>query len=266
MLRVNMLPSSQRQWVDEMQVLGVDIGGSGIKGAPVDLMTGRLAAHRHRIATPHPATPDAVADVVAAVAAAHGWSGPFGVTIPGVVHNGVVATAANIDDGWIGLDAGRLFAARLDVAVVVINDADAAGLAEATFGAGRGRGGLVVLLTFGTGIGSALIHDGTLIPNSELGHLELHGASAEHFAASQHLAEEGAEDGLTLDEWVGRVNEYLAHVERILSPDLIIFGGGISKRFEVFGGDLRSAADIVPAVLRNNAGIVGAALAAKETR
>lgn len=241
-------------------VLGVDIGGSGVKGAPVDLSSGELQGKRHRIKTPQPSTPQAVAEVVAEIAAFHDWRGPVGVAIPGVVTRGVVRTAANIDDGWIDLDADELLGARLATDVMVLNDADAAGLAEVAFGAGRGVEGVVVLLTFGTGIGSAVVHNGTLLPNTEFGHLEFHGMPAEHYAASRLAGEEGGT--LTRDEWVDRVNEYLAYVERLFCPDRFIIGGGISKAFEEYGDRLVARATIVPAELRNNAGIVGAALAA----
>jgi polyphosphate glucokinase len=237
---------------------GVDIGGSGIKGATVDLETGSLRGERERIATPHPATPDPMAEVVARIVDDHGWSGPLGVTFPGVVRSGLVETAANLDREWIGVRADELFGAAVGSDVVVLNDADAAGLAEVRFGAARGRSGIVIVLTFGTGIGSAIINDGTLLPNTELGHLELDGHVAEHRAAARIRKEKG----LGWKRWAGRVERYLLHLERIFSPDLFVVGGGVSKHPEKWFGYIDISTEIVPATLANGAGIVGAALAA----
>ncbi|MFI6816344.1 polyphosphate--glucose phosphotransferase [Nonomuraea sp. NPDC050328] len=236
-----------------MNVLGIDIGGSGIKGAPVDLATGELAADRLRIPTPHPAKPDAVAEVVGQIVAHFGYTGPVGVTFPGIVIDNVVKSAANVHHSWIGVDAGTLFGGA-----VVLNDADAAGVAELTFGEGRGRTGTVLMLTFGTGIGSALFVDGLLVPNTELGHLELHGKDAEH-RASDRVREE---EDLSWEKWAGRVEEYLRHVAMLFSPSLIIIGGGVSKKAEKFLPHIRLDVPIVPAGLQNQAGIVGAAMAA----
>lgn len=241
-----------------MHVFGIDVGGSGVKGAPVDLETGALAAERIRIATPQPSTPVAVSGAIAQIVADHGWIGPIGVTIPGVVRSGVVETAANIDDGWIGLDAARMLTDRLEMPVTVLNDADAAGLAEARHGAAKGVGGVVILLTFGTGIGSAYLNDGRLIPNTELGHLIFQGQQAEHYAAGR-LVKRGE---LEIDWWAARVDELLNYIEDLFWPDLFVFGGGISKRFETYSHHFTTQAPIVPAVLRNQAGIVGAAFAA----
>lgn len=241
-----------------MQVFGVDIGGSGVKGAPVDLETGVLVTKRNRIPTPQPSTPDAVADVVVELLEARGWKGPVGVTVPSVVRNGVVLSAANIDDRWIGTDAARLFADKIGGPVTILNDADAAGIAEARFGAGKGVDGVVLLLTFGTGIGSAVVHDGVLLPNTEFGHLEFRGTTAEEYAAAR-LVEDSE---LSLKKWTKRVTQLLAYFEDIFSPDLIILGGGISKRFERFGPKIATRAPLVPALLRNEAGIVGAAMVA----
>lgn len=243
-----------------MNILGIDIGGSGVKGAPVDVDRGELIGERHRIVTPRPATPEAVATVVGELARFHRWEGSSGVTVPAVVRHGVVRSAANIDPGWVGVDAVALLRRHLPGPVTVLNDADAAGLAEAHFGAGRGVLGVVMMLTFGTGIGSAVIHDGKLLPNTELGHLEFHGMEAEHYAASRLV--EDAVSPITRDEWIRRVNEYLSHIDKLFSPDLIVLGGGISRNFEEYGHALRAGAPVVPAQLRNNAGIVGAALAA----
>jgi polyphosphate glucokinase len=239
---------------------GIDIGGSGIKGCVVDLDSGELVGERIRIVTPQPSTPDAVADVVAEIVSDFGWDGPVGVTLPCVIKKGTALTAANVDKKWIGTDAAALFAKRLNrpaEQVVVLNDADAAGLAEMRFGHGAGRSGVVVLLTFGTGIGSALFLDGVLVPNTEFGHLELNGADAE-LHASDRIREE---QDLHWEKWAGRVQDYLQVVERLLSPDLIIIGGGVSKKADRFLPYVKVNTPVVPAVLQNNAGIVGAAMA-----
>lgn len=246
--------------MSEHQAFGIDIGGSGIKGAPVDLDAGFLATNRLRIETPQPSTPVAVADIVVEIVRSFGWDGPVGVTVPSVVQAGVVRTAANIDPTWIDTDAVALIGSRLDAAVTVLNDADAAGLAEVRYGAGRGIDGVVLLLTFGTGIGSALLNDGVLFPNSELGHVEFNGMEAEHYCAAR-LVEE---DDMDVAIWVKRVDAFLHYIETLFSPQLIIFGGGISKRFEDFSPLLTTRTPVVPAALRNHAGIVGAALASAE--
>lgn len=242
----------------ESKALGIDIGGSGIKGSPVDTTTGALTSPRLRIRTPDPSTPDNVVDAVARLIADHQWTGPVGITIPGVVIDGTVATAANIDDTWVGYDARAHFSQVLDLPVAVLNDADAAGLAEARFGGDAS--GVVILLTFGTGIGSALLHDGRLVPNTELGHLEFHGGKAETYAAARLVKRES----MQIEWWAERVNEFLAYVEQLFSPDRIIIGGGISKRFDEFAPYLDTRCELQPARLRNNAGIVGAALFAME--
>ncbi|WP_327295548.1 MULTISPECIES: polyphosphate--glucose phosphotransferase [unclassified Streptomyces] len=242
-----------------MQIFGVDIGGSGIKGAPVDLDRGDLAQERHKVLTPHPATPDGVADGVADVVRNFDWSGTVGITFPGVVTDGTVRTAANVDKSWIDVDAVKLIGGKLGLPVTVLNDADAAGIAEMTFGAGRGRKGTVVLLTFGTGIGSALFHNGGLVPNTELGHLELHGHDAETRASTKAKEDED----LSWHHWAHRVQKYLEHVEMLFSPELFIIGGGVSRKAGKFLPLIEGIrAEIVPAELENNAGIVGAAMAA----
>ena len=244
-----------------MTVLGIDIGGSGIKGAPVDVEAGALADERYRLETPRPATPDAVVSVLAKVAghwkADEQGADAVGVTFPGVVRNGVIGTAANLHPDWVGLDAATRFADHTGRRVTVLNDADAAGVAEMAFGAGRNVRGVVLLVTFGTGIGSALFLDGRLVPNTELGHLELNGADAE-LHASDRIREE---KDLGWEEWAGRVQDYLRLVERLLVPDLIILGGGVSKKADRFLPSVRVSTPVVPAVLQNNAGIVGAAMA-----
>jgi polyphosphate glucokinase len=244
-----------------MEVLGVDIGGSGIKGAPVDLDAGRLARERLRIETPQPSAPKAVAGVVRQVVAHFAWTGPVGVTFPGVVVNGITRTAANVDKRWIGLDADGLFTEVTGCPVTLLNDADAAGIAEMTFGVGKGRSGVVLVLTFGTGIGSALFVDGTLVPNTELGHLELHGKDAEHRASAQ--VREAKQ--LSWEKWAERVGTYLRHVDFLFSPALIVIGGGVSKKAAKFLPLIDGVgATVVPAALLNEAGIIGAALAARQ--
>ncbi|MEV1046911.1 polyphosphate--glucose phosphotransferase [Streptomyces sp. NPDC049916] len=245
-----------------MEIFGVDIGGSGIKGAPVDLERGDLAQERHKVLTPHPATPDDVAGCVAEVVEHFDWSGPVGVTFPGVVTDGVTRTAANVDKGWIDTDARALLGERVGRPVTILNDADAAGVAEMTFGAGQGRKGTVILLTFGTGIGSAVFTDGVLVPNTELGHLELHGHDAEKHASTKAKEDED----LSWQHWAHRVQKYLRHVEMLFSPELFIIGGGVSRKADKFLPLIEKVrAEIVPAQLQNNAGIVGAAMAAAGT-
>lgn len=239
---------------------GVDIGGSGIKGSVVDVERGDLAGERFRMKTPQPATPGAVTEVVTQVVQHFGWDGSVGVAFPAVVQRGVVRTAANIDDSWIGVDADAQLERALGTEVTMLNDADAAGIAEMRFGEGKGQDGVVLLLTFGTGIGSALFVDGRLVPNTELGHMKFRGMVAEHYAAGR-LVER---DDMKLDWWASRVNEYLNHLERVFSPDLFVFGGGISKRFDEFSDLFDTRAPVRPAKLRNNAGIVGAGMAALE--
>jgi len=241
-----------------MHALGIDIGGTGIKAAPVDVETGKLLADRQKIETPRPALPDAIADVVKQLTTAFSWSGPIGITFPGVVTDGLIRTAANLDPAWIGVDAGQLFGKATANPVRVLNDADAAGVAEMTFGAGVGQRGTVLMLTFGTGIGSALFIQGVLVPNTEFGHIEIDGHDAES-RASEHAKEL---HDLSWGKWAGRVNDYLQHMEALISPSLIIVGGGISKQSEKWVPRLTGIrAEIVPAALLNDAGIVGAAMA-----
>jgi polyphosphate glucokinase len=244
-----------------MEILGIDIGGSGIKGAPVDIDRGALLAERQRIPTPQPATPDAVTDIVAEVVRSFGWNGPLGCTLPSVVKNGMVYSAANIDKTWIGIDGRALLEQKTGCKVVLLNDADAAGIAEMRFGAGLGRMGVVMMLTFGTGIGSALFLDGRLVPNTELGHLEIRGKDGE-LRASERAREVHK---LSWKKWAKRVNEYLGRVEALFSPDVFIIGGGISKSHQKFLPLLQTRAELVVAELLNEAGIVGAALAAGES-
>ena len=240
-------------------VLGIDIGGTGVKAAPVDTETGQLLEDRRKIETPHPATPEAVIDVVKHLVDDFSWTGRAGVTFPGVVVKGVIHTAANLDHGWIGVDATSLLHAETGLDATVLNDADAAGVAEMKFGAGKGVDGTVLLLTLGTGIGSALFINGILVPNTEFGHIQIRGKDAEK-RASDHAREE---HGLSWGDWAGRVDEYLGHVEGLLSPGLIIIGGGVSRKADKFVPLLTSLrAKVVPAALHNDAGIVGVAMAA----
>ena len=243
-----------------MVIMGIDIGGSGIKGAPVDVDKGEFLAERQRLDTPQPSTPAAVAETVVRLIKQFDWQGPIGCTFPAVVQHGVVRTAANVDQAWVGTDGEALFRAATGYPVRVVNDADAAGIAEMTFGAGKGRKGVVILLTFGTGIGSAIFIDGILLPNTEFGHVELRGKDAEHRAAARIKTEKD----LSWKEWSARVDEYLQYMEKLFSPDLFIIGGGVSKRFDKFAPYLHTQAEVIPAQLQNDAGIVGAAMAAKD--
>lgn len=237
---------------------GIDIGGSGMKAAIVDTTTGALTTERFRIDTPQPATPHAMAVVVQALVAEHAWTGTVGCAFPAVVRNGIVGSAANIDSSWLDVDADKVFTDALGAEVHMINDADAAGLAEMRFGVGTGVSGVVMMLTFGTGIGSGLFIDGRLVPNTELGHLELDGYDAEKRAA----ASARKRHDLSWSQWAKRVEIYLRHVEALFSPDLFIVGGGASKKPDKWLPEISIATPIVPAEMQNNAGIVGAALIA----
>ena len=239
-----------------VEVLGVDVGGSGVKAGIVDLSAGRLLTERLRYPTPQPATPGAVTKLISRMVKEFSWTGAIGVAVPTIVRQGVVHSAANIDKSWIGDNASRRLSRALHRKVPVVNDADAAGLAEMNYGAGRRRAnGVVILLTFGTGIGSAVFLDGQLLPNTELGHLQLKGSDAEHWASAK-AREEGR---LSWQRWASRVNQYLQHLEFIFSPELFIVGGGVSKQSELFFPYLDTRAKIVAATLRNRAGIIGAA-------
>jgi len=242
---------------------GIDIGGSGIKGAPVDLKQGEFADDRLRIPTPQPATPEAVARTVREIVDSFDLDKkvPIGVTFPAVMLHGVAQSAANVDDSWIGTDAQALFSQATGRKVVAVNDADAAGYAEARYGAAKGVDGVVMVVTLGTGIGSALVVDGVLVPNTELGHLEIDGFDAETRASDAARDR----DGLDFPQWAQRLQRYFSVVEMLFSPDLFVVGGGVSKHHEKFLPLLDLRAPIVPAELRNAAGIVGAAaLAARD--
>jgi polyphosphate glucokinase len=238
--------------------LGVDIGGTGVKGAPVDLDSGALTRERIKLPTPAPSTPAAVGEVVAQLLDQIGVDGPVGLTLPAVVPGGVARTAANIDRSWIGANAVDLFRKATGRDVAVVNDADAAGVAEVRFGAGTGRAGVVIVVTLGTGIGSALFIDGRLVPNTELGHLHLHHGDAEDWAAAA-IREQ---DRLSWKAYAGRLEQYLRLVQRLLWPDLIIVGGGVSRKSEKFLPMVDVDVEVMPAHLHNDAGIVGAAMIA----
>ena len=241
--------------------IGIDFGGTGIKGAPVDLERGDFAQDRVRIDTPKPADPQSVAAVFQQIVDSFPSSTtPVGVTVPGIVQHGVVLSAANIDKAWIGEDADAIFTEALGREVHVVNDADAAGLAESEYGAAKGRNGLVMVITLGTGIGSAMIFDGELVPNSEMGHLYLEGDGevAEVRAATSAREREG----LSWEAWSERLTTYFRHLERLFTPDLFVVGGGVSKSWEKFGHRIEIETEIIPAKLENRAGIVGAALVA----
>ncbi len=239
---------------------GIDIGGSGIKGALVDATRGTLAGDRLRVDTPQPSTPAAVADAVKTLIGMANYNGPVGCTFPAIVKSGVMWSAANVDKEWIGTDGKTLFTDTVGMPFHVLNDADAAGVAEMTFGAGQGMQGIVMMLTFGTGIGSAVFHNGVLLPNTEFGHLELNGKIAEARASARVKEEKD----LSWAKWGERVNTFLRHLDFIFSPDMFIIGGGISKRFDRFMPYIQINAKVVPARYLNDSGIVGAAMAAAE--
>ncbi|MCY3778879.1 MAG: ROK family protein [Chloroflexi bacterium] len=241
-----------------MEVLGIDIGGSGIKGAIVNISQGDFVTDRLRIETPQPAKPEAVAEVVAKISKHFGWRKAIGCTFPAVVQHGVTLTAANVDKRWIGTDAKALLEGHTGNPVIVLNDADAAGIAEMKFGAGRDRRGLVVILTLGTGVGSSLFMDGRLVPNTEFGHLIIRGKDAELRTSDRGRQEKG----YSWKAWGKRLSEHLRYMEALMTPDLFIIGGGVSKKFEKFFSHIHCDTEIVPAQLRNRAGIVGAAIAA----
>lgn len=240
-----------------MEILGIDIGGSGIKGAPVDMKKGEMLTERYRIETPQPASPQPVAEIVAEIARHFSWQGPIGCGFPAAIQHGIVRTASNIDAAWMGVNAVQLFSQVTDSPVKVINDADAAGLAEMSFGAGRDRKGVVLLITLGTGLGTTIFTDGILLPNTELGHIEIRGKAAEKRASDAVRQEKR----LSWEKWANRLDEYLIAMEKLLWPDLIILGGGISKYHAKFLPYITVQTEIVPAQLRNEAGIIGAALA-----
>ncbi len=241
-----------------MHILGIDIGGSGIKGAPVDIQTGTLVDERFRLLTPKGAKPGPVAEVVKQVATHFSWQAAIGCGFPAVIRSGVAESAANINEKWIGIDVAQLFSGATGCPVHVVNDGDAAGLAEVTFGAGRGVNGVVMMITIGTGLGTALFIDGKLVPNTELGHIEVECDDAELIASDAARKKES----LSWKKWAKRLDKYLLKIEHLFSPDLIILGGGVIKKQEQFLPLLTLRTRLIPAVLGNDAGIVGAALAA----
>jgi len=242
-----------------MKYLGIDIGGTGVKGAVVDTRKGVFVTDRLRIETPHPASPDAIGKIAAQIVRHFDWDGRIGCTFPGVVQRGVVHTAANLDKAWIGVDGQKHFAKATGCPVVLMNDADAAGVAEQAFGAAKKESGVVLLITLGTGIGSALIYHGDLVPNTELGHIELNGGDAEKYA-SEIVRER---ENLNWDEWAARLSEYFQMLESLVWPDLYVIGGGISKEPDPWMPLIKCRTKMVPARLRNKAGIIGAALQAE---
>ncbi|MEM7131068.1 MAG: ROK family protein [Chloroflexota bacterium] len=243
-----------------MEILGIDIGGSGIKGTLVDTEKGAFAVERHRIDTPQPSIPENVAGTVAEIVNHFDYTGPIGCTFPAVIRHGVAMSAANVDKSWIGTNAELLFTEKTGFPVRVLNDGDAAGIAEMTHGVGQGQTGVAIMLTLGTGIGSAIFTNGVLLPNTEFGHVQMKGMDAEHYASSQVRKQED----LSWKKWGLRVNEYLQYMEMLFTPDLFILGGGVSKKSEKFLEYIDVQAEVVPAQLLNDAGIIGAAMAAVE--
>jgi polyphosphate glucokinase len=245
------------------KILGIDFGGSGIKGAPVDTKSGKLLSKRFRLPTPMPATPDSVCKTIKEIVRNFKWEGPVGLAFPSAVQNGIIKTAANIDKSWIGVNAEKLIFDKIGLPVVVLNDADAAGLAEMKFGAGKGYKGVVLLVTIGTGIGSVLFSRGKLVPNTELGHIYLStGMDAELFTSDAVREKEN----LSWDEWARRFNIYLLEMQRLFWPELIIVGGGVSKKKELFIDHLTVSTKVVMAKAKNEAGMIGAALAARAAK
>jgi polyphosphate glucokinase len=242
------------------KILGIDIGGSGIKGAPVNTDDGLILDSRHRVPTPEPSTPENIAETISAIVKHFNWKGLVGCGYPGVIQNGFARTAANIDKSWIDKNINKLFSKVTGLPVFVINDADAAGMAEMKFGAGKGQRGVVLLLTVGTGIGTVLFSNGRLVPNLEMGHIEYKGMDAEKYCSDAVRKNED----LAWDDWAGRFNEYLLVMEALVWPDLIILGGGASKKMDKFIKHLMIRTPVVPAQLLNNAGLVGAALTARQ--
>ena len=239
--------------------LGIDVGGSGIKSALVDVDAGTLVTERIRVETPQPATPESVAEAVAEMVAGYSYDGPLGVGFPSVIRNGVAETANNIDKGWIGRKVTEVFQQATGKAAIVLNDADAAAVAEARFGAAAGVNGLVLTITFGTGIGSGLLVDGELVPNLELGQIELDG----HVPAESYFSAKARKrENLSWEEWGRRANRYLRHIDRVFNPDLVLLGGGLTKHWAEFDACLDESLPVVPAAMGNNAGLVGAALMA----
>lgn len=241
-----------------MNVLGIDIGGSGIKGAPIDTISGQLLAERVRITTPDPSAPEPVAEVIRQIAEQYQWQGPIGCTFPAVIKHGVAYTAANVDKRWIGTDAAALIGQKTECQTLVLNDADAAGIAEMEYGAGKGHTGVVIMLTFGTGIGTAIFTNRQLLPNTELGHMEIGGIEGEKHAGDAVRKQED----LSWEQWSERANQYIQRLDDLFWPDLFIIGGGVANKPDKFLKYLKTRAQIVIAESKNEAGMIGAALAA----
>jgi len=245
--------------VEVMDVLGIDIGGTGMKGAIVDTAKGKLVTERFRVATPGKATPKSMVKRIKEIVDHFSWLGPIGCGFPGVVKHEMIQTAANVDDKWVGKDLSALIKKATGCKAHILNDVDAAGMAEVKFGAGKDKDGTILVANFGTGIGTTFFIDGKQFPNTELGHIKMHGKVAEKYCANSIRKKKD----LSWKEWGGRVNEYFQYVEFLFWPDMIIFGGGISKHHSEFFKYIDTKAELVPAAFFNNAGIVGAAVAAK---
>ncbi|MCK5719947.1 MAG: ROK family protein [Thiomargarita sp.] len=243
-----------------MEILGIDVGGSAIKGAPVNISVGELTAERHRIPMPSSSEPKVVADIVAEIVQHFAWQGPIGCAFPSVIKNGIVHTAANIDNSWVDVNGEKLLQDKTGFPTLLLNDADAAGIAEMKFGAGKDNLGTVIIHTFGTGIGSAIFVNGQLLANTEFGHMEIRCKDAEHRASAQNRIDED----LKWKTWAYRVNEFLERMESLFWPDLFIIGGGVSRKHERFLPLLQTRTKVVPAKMLNQAGIIGAAIAAGE--
>jgi polyphosphate glucokinase len=244
-----------------MEILGIDIGGTGIKGAPVDTDTGKLLVERYRLPTPEGAKPGPIAEVVKSVANQFSWRAPIGCGFPAVIRNGVAESAANINQKWIGTNVAQLFSEATQCPVYVVNDADAAGLAEVSFGAGKGVHGVILMITIGTGLGSALFVDGKLVPNTELGHIEVECEDAELIASDEARKQQD----LSWKKWSKQLDKYLCTLESLFTPDLMIIGGGAVKKQDQFLPLLTLRTKVIPAELGNDAGIVGAAMAAQQS-
>lgn len=247
---------------EENIILGIDVGASGMKGGLVDVEKGEMISERFRLDTPRPSTPEAMAITFREIVSYFNYEGPIGVGFPAIIRDGVALSAANIDPSWIGCNVQELFSKMVDCPVYVVNDADAAGVAVMHYGIGRGEMGVVIFITIGSGLGSALFIDGKLVPNTEFGHLYLKNKKkiAEYYASSGARKREI----LTWEVWGRRFNKFLSHINLIFSPQLIILGGGDSKSFAAFGNQLNVGTRVIPAGLQNLAGIIGAAVYAKE--
>ncbi len=243
-------------------VLGIDIGGSGIKGAIVNVKSGKMTTDKYRIPTPEPSTPEAVVDTIKQIAKKFNWEGPIGVGFPGVIQHGVVKTAANVDNGWMNVDLEKLLEKRTGSRSIAINDADAAGMAEMKYGAGKKNKGVVIMLTIGTGIGCVLFTEGKMVPNCEWGHFCLPGGIEDAEKWASDAARKNFD--LTWDEWMQRLKTYINYIEDMFWPDLIIIGGGFAKKLKKNGIPFETRTKIVPAQQQNEAGIVGAAVVAKK--